>query len=75
MIKKGINWKIGNGENIKFWEEPWIPFIGGFKIYSNKPEDSNIEYVRDVITETREWDIEKLQNEISNREIASRKYT
>lgn len=25
LIKEGIIWRIGNGESVKIWEDPWIP--------------------------------------------------
>ena len=24
-LKEGIIWRVGNGESIKIWEDPWIP--------------------------------------------------
>jgi hypothetical protein len=24
LLKKGIIWRMGNGENIKIWEDPWL---------------------------------------------------
>jgi hypothetical protein len=25
LQKEGIIWRIGNGENVKIWEDPWLP--------------------------------------------------
>ena len=25
VLKEGIIWRIGNGENVKIWEDPWLP--------------------------------------------------
>jgi hypothetical protein len=25
LLKKGIIWRIGNGEDVRIWEDPWVP--------------------------------------------------
>jgi hypothetical protein len=25
LIKEGIIWRIGNGEKVRIWEDPWLP--------------------------------------------------
>ena len=25
LLKEGIIWRIGNGDNVKIWEDPWLP--------------------------------------------------
>jgi hypothetical protein len=25
LLKKGVIWRVGNGENISIWEDPWVP--------------------------------------------------
>jgi hypothetical protein len=26
LLKKGVIWRIGNGERVKVWRDPWIPY-------------------------------------------------
>lgn len=25
MVRQGLCWRIGNGESVKIWKDPWIP--------------------------------------------------
>lgn len=54
VIEKGISWEVSNGEGIKFWKEPWISSIKGFKIQFRKLKNNSIEYIKNVITKTKE---------------------
>lgn len=31
LLQQGIRWRVGDGENIKVWSDPWIPTSIGFK--------------------------------------------
>nr|DAD41264.1 TPA_asm: hypothetical protein HUJ06_015587 [Nelumbo nucifera] len=56
ILTKGVYWKVGNGNNIKIWLDPWIPSITGFKIPLNCPHNCNLEVVADLIDpNTKNW--------------------
>lgn len=70
LLKKWICWELWNGENIEFWKDLWISTLRNFKITSQKPEECNVKYVKDVIDlRTREWNEQILQNIISTNKI------
>jgi len=25
LLKKGVNWRVGSGDHIRIWRDPWIP--------------------------------------------------
>jgi hypothetical protein len=49
--KKGGCWRIGNGENIRVWEDNWLPFQNGFKLLAQQPLVSNVSRVKDLFVE------------------------
>ncbi|KAG8387873.1 hypothetical protein BUALT_Bualt02G0066800 [Buddleja alternifolia] len=32
IVKQGSRWRVGNGEDIAIWFDPWLPSTSGFKI-------------------------------------------
>lgn len=64
-----MRWQVQNGENIKFWEDKWIPSLSGFKMVSHKPINCGIEWVSDVINKNRGvWEEDKLRQVVSEQE-------
>lgn len=33
-MKKGVRWRVGNGEKIKVWEDNWVPKAQNLKVCS-----------------------------------------
>jgi hypothetical protein len=50
IIQKGGCWRIGNGQSVKIWEDHWIPSHNNFKVLSPPMENSNLRYVKDLIS-------------------------
>lgn len=34
LIQAGIQWSVGNGDSIRFWEDRWVQGLPGGKVYS-----------------------------------------
>jgi len=37
-------WKIGDGRNIRIWSDNWLPYQNGYKVWSPKPANCEVEY-------------------------------
>ena len=60
-FKKGLMWRVGNGENIRFWKDPWIlekPIEQITEISRLTNPDMK---VSEVIKDDKTWDIAKLR--------------
>lgn len=63
LLLKGLRWQVQDGASIDFWGEAWIPSIPNFKIPVEKPSNSNISTVADVINnQLGKWDVHKLSS-------------
>jgi hypothetical protein len=63
LLKDGLIWRIGNGENVKIWKDPWLP-RGTTKKPVTPGKSCLLTRVSDLIDPTTsEWD-EKLVRDI-----------
>ena len=59
---RGLRWKVGDGQNINVWNDPWLPRPWGFKLITPKIEDlEDLEVSSLIDRQTRTWDLEILQ--------------
>jgi hypothetical protein len=64
VIEKAGLWRVGNGHLIHIWEDNWLPYQNGHKIWSPKPSNYDIMFVSDLIhDDIRCWNA-SLINEI-----------
>jgi hypothetical protein len=70
LIKQGVIWIIGDGKNVKIWEDLWVPKLWSRKI--STPRNGNLlTYVNELINPiTGQWD-EQLVRDTFNEEDAS----
>ena len=64
IVEKGLNWAVGTGENIRTFEDPWLPPPYPLMI-SDMPNRQAIAElvprVKDLITEVRNWNQNLIQ--------------
>jgi hypothetical protein len=68
LVKEGYIWRIGNGETVKIWDDPWIPVLWNRKI--STPRNGNLlERVVDLISPiTGTWDEQLVVDTFSEAE-------
>ena len=68
LLKEGIVWRIGNGANVRIWDDPWIVDEGGRFITSDRRTGYNL--VSDLIDESQnEWRIAAVENIFNDRDV------
>jgi hypothetical protein len=56
LLKEGLVWRIGNGEQVKMWSDPWIPRKGS-RIPITPRHQNLLTRVQDLIDPiTGDWD-------------------
>lgn len=61
MVRRGMRWRVGNGESIKVWSDPWIPRTQTRKIISPRGEANEAIEVGALINPiTKMWNEELL---------------
>jgi hypothetical protein len=70
LIKKGYIWRIGNGELVRIWTDPWIPKAWDQKI--STPRNGNLlERVADLISPiTGTWDEQLVKDTFAANDVA-----
>lgn len=68
LIKEGCLWRVGNGENIGVWSDPWIADEEGRFALSNSNND--IVKLNDLIdTSVMEWNTNTIEQNFNQRDI------
>ena len=49
VIEKAGIWRVGDGRLINVWEDNWLPYQNGYKIWSPKPPNCDIMFVSNLI--------------------------
>lgn len=60
LLKKGIIWRVGNGQSIRMWRDPWIP-----RDHSRRPVtmrgNCRLKWVSDLIGQDGTWDVAQIR--------------
>lgn len=71
IIKEGSTWVIGNGQNVRFWKEAWLPTLPGGRLLSPPPSsESGRSYVSEWRTDDGQaWDVQAMYEHLTTTEI------
>ncbi|GAV76482.1 hypothetical protein CFOL_v3_19956 [Cephalotus follicularis] len=68
VIKYGFVWRVGNGQTINIWKDPWIPGFNAILSPSNETGSPHITHVCFLIDSNRQWYRTSIQM-LFNREV------
>ncbi|GKF26876.1 hypothetical protein Tco_0082770, partial [Tanacetum coccineum] len=67
LLLQGVRWQVGDGRNIYFWTQKWIPYSEDFYICSPLGPFITGNLVSDFILNS-EWNSNKLHENVSKEE-------
>jgi hypothetical protein len=69
VLKEGIIWRIGDGSNVRIWEEPWFP-RGATRQPSTHKGDCELELVSELIDfETLSWNRQRIEQHFHEDDV------
>lgn len=70
LIQKGIQWNVGSGELISFWDDAWVPDLMGKKVTpSTSPIEEHHRVVDFIDQSTYSWNLERLRQNVPEAEV------
>lgn len=75
MLEKGLCLAIGDGCTAKFWKDPWIPYLKGFKLSSEAPTEVVEDALVGEFIFNNSWELSSTDLWLTNDEIESIKKT
>lgn len=56
LLKSGIIWRVGDGNQIRIWRDNWIPRLSSMKVVA-RPRRPRVRWVRELVSQNyNEWD-------------------
>ena len=59
LVRRGLRWQVGNGENIRIWRDKWLPTPKTYKVVTLERGNILLTMVCDLIdNESKEWKVD-----------------
>ncbi|XP_042504810.1 uncharacterized protein LOC122081684 [Macadamia integrifolia] len=69
VLRSGLIWRIGTGENIHIWKDNWLPSLPGYKLHHPPLEDCPFTHVSEFIDpQSRCWNRTLIDRDIHHSE-------
>ncbi|KAF5471784.1 hypothetical protein F2P56_008554 [Juglans regia] len=70
LLKKGLIWRVGNGQKINIWQDRWIPSLPAQKILTPREADCWCDKVSDIIDpHLKQWQESLILELFTHKEI------
>ena len=68
LLRKGIRWKLGQGDKIHFWEDNWLVDQNLLQLVNQSIDSVSLSdaTICEFITENKRWDLDKLKQVITD---------
>lgn len=71
VVKEGMIWRVGSGENIKIWEDPWVPANPSRKLSTTQGAHLLTRVAELIDPVTNSWDIDLVNQTFSAADAAN----
>jgi hypothetical protein len=68
LLKKGLVWRVGNGEQIRVWRDPWLPRPHSYRPIS-EPGDCRLRRVSAFISEHGSWNMQLVRKHFVQADV------
>ena len=69
LLKRGLKKVVGNGLGVNIWEDPWVPRLPQYRIYSQGGRNEDGPQMVSDLIQNWEWNVEMLNRLFSSREV------
>ncbi|CAA7040252.1 unnamed protein product [Microthlaspi erraticum] len=73
ILKQGLGWKVGNGEKIKVWLDPWLSSSSPSIPVGPAPVNADSIYVKDLMLPNGGWNLKAIREQIPHLEGSIRR--
>ena len=49
VVRKGIQWQVADGKNIRVWCDKWVPRLSTYMVVSPEKQSPQVTLVKDLI--------------------------